>query len=331
MSSYSCRVCLGIDRLGQLTAREMMFGTKETFLYDLCTGCKSLQLHKAQEPSVTERHYPDNYYSRETSAEKTNTKLSYRFRQFVRNRQLMQVVGKRNPIGAICNLLFYEKCKEKFLKNISIDIDDFKIDYRDHILDVGCGEAAIILNNMSKMGFANILGADPFIKLNLITMAGVRVLKARVDDIEDKFDLVMFHHSFEHILSSRQTLSSVRERPKPGSRCLIRILTPSSEAFEIYGADWVQLDAPRHMTLISRAGMEILARDCGFEITAIRDDSSAFQFTGSMLCRRDIPLIDQSDLASWFSREELETLSQRAQSLNAAHRGDQAAFILRKI
>ena len=138
----------------------------------------------------------------------------------------------------------------------------------------------------------------------------------------------MFHHSFEHIVDPLSTLRAAHERLSEGGCCLIRIPTPSSEAFDLYGAAWYQLDAPRHLTLLSREGMGILADNAGFRVESVRDDSDWRQFACSELYKSNVPLVKQA-IQECFSEEQLATFASRAERLNARHRGDQAAFILR--
>jgi hypothetical protein len=145
----------------------------------------------------------------------------------------------------------------------------------------------------------------------------------------------MFHHSFEHMLGPYETLAAAARLLAPAGSCLIRVPVASSYAWEQYRADWVQLDAPRHFLLHSIESMRRLAERAGFETAGIVHDSGSFQFVGSELYRRDIPLhttapTDVAARAATFTREELAAFEERARDLNAQGRGDQAAFYLKK-
>ena len=118
---------------------------------------------------------------------------------------------------------------------------------------------------------------------------------------------------------------------------VVRIPVVSSYAWEKYGVAWVQLDAPRHFFLHSRKSMAQLAGAAGLRVERVVDDSSEFQFLGSELYVRDIPLTSESGArtlgasGSMFSPEEVQQFRRRAEELNAKGRGDQAAFYLRKM
>ena len=58
----------------------------------------------------------------------------------------------------------------------------------------------------------------------------------------------------------------------------------------------------------------------------VEDDSGAFQFWGSEKYRQGLML---NEGCPW-TRRELAAFEKQARILNAGHRGDQAAFFLRK-
>ena len=149
------------------------------------------------------------------------------------------------------------------------------------------------------------------------------------------WDVIMFHHSFEHLSDQVETIRSVARLLSKNGLCIIRIPTVTSYAWENYKEHWVQLDAPRHFYLHSIKSMQLLATRLGFRIERILYDSTGFQFWGSEQYRRDIPLIADHSYAveqerSIFSKSEIERFEEKAQLLNSEGRGDQATFYLRK-
>ena len=125
---------------------------------------------------------------------------------------------------------------------------------------------------------------------------------------------------------------AVAPRPHPACGCRRSPARPTAT----YGADWVQLDAPRHLTVFSREGVDALAQRHGLRVTAARDDSMAFQFWGSEQVRRRIPLMAPelpSDLASGTrcsARPSCRPGRSGPSALNAAAQGDQVAWVLMK-
>jgi len=114
---------------------------------------------------------------------------------------------------------------------------------------------------------------------------------------------------------------------------MIRLPVVNGEVWRSYRSDWVQLDAPRHYYLHSERSFKLLAEQAGLQVASITYDSTAFQFWGSEMYRRDIPLMEVhapgKSLSSFFSNEELASYEKRAVQLNEEHDGDQIVAILR--
>jgi 2-polyprenyl-3-methyl-5-hydroxy-6-metoxy-1,4-benzoquinol methylase len=314
---YRCRICCCEDIRERIVAIEMMYGTKNPFEYDVCAGCGSIQISRILDAGELSQYYPNDYCDIDYDEDPI-----IRIKGAKRN---PAALGYFNFYGAIGNRLRpwpgdNDLVKFKILGTIGIRFET-------SILDVGCGDTAKLLRKLKDCGFMNLKGCDPFLKDGIITPDGISVLKCDISQIKDCYDLIMFHHSFEHVPFPRETLAAVRGHLNPGGRCLIRIPTPSCEAFRIYGTDWVQFDAPRHLSLISRDGMKIMANQLGFKVARVVDDSSRFQFTASELYRRGVPLrIQKPDQA--FSADCIKDFDSRAKELNRQHLGDQAAFVL---
>ena len=164
----------------------------------------------------------------------------------------------------------------------------------------------------------------------------VLVSKRFLTEVYGERDVMMFNHSLEHVADSAAGLTAVASRLVLGGLCFVRIPTTSSEAWELYGADWVRIDAPRHVFVPSRRGMARLAKRVGLVLERAIDDSTAFQFIGSEFYRKGVPLFRESNGSlrasapeAHFSRKEIRRWVRRSAELNAAGRGDQCAFLLR--
>jgi SAM-dependent methyltransferase len=310
----------------------MMFGFRDRFTYFQCSRCGCLQI--AAIPPNMAKYYPDTYYayvgdpSSPLDPGWTPKKIASR----LRNRY---EILHRGIVGRMLHEIRPEEgvaaCVAKHFPANSIS--DAHLTARSRVLDVGCGAGELLLA-LRSAGFRHLLGIDQY-------PAGQSMLRApliqnrEIHEVSGQWDLVMFHHSFEHIADQKGTLDAVVRLLAPGGVCLIRVPVASSHAWKHYGVDWVQLDAPRHFFLHTEESLHRLAGDAGLEISKVVFDSSAFQFEGSELYRRDIPLhssnpADAQARASAFTPEERAAMRQRARELNALRRGDQAAFYLRK-
>ena len=202
------------------------------------------------------------------------------------------------------------------------------------ILDVGCGSGTL-LYLLREAGFSNVLGVDPHIDRDIKYNNGLRIFCQEVQEVKGSWDLIMFHHSFEHMRDPLKVLQSVSRLLAADGCCLIRIPVVSSFAWENYGVHWVQLDAPRHFFLHSLNSLRTLAMREKFHLEDIVFDSDEFQFWGSEQYKQGISLRSNRSYSvnpgqSIFSQKQMDGFQERAKRLNLDARGDQAAFYLKK-
>jgi len=314
-----CRVCSNQSGNESHTLREMMFGFRDRFEYLECSNCKCLQI--VDIPASMAKYYPANYHSFAPVSPPN------RLRRLLARLRNEYAVSNQGIIGRLLYRLIPPKIALRSLAHL-------RLDRGARILDVGCG-TGILLNALGDIGFTNLLGVDPFLSADVEYENGVTLLKKTIHEIAGEFDVIMFHHAFEHIADPGPTLEAVHELLAPGGSCIIRVPTVSSYAWQHYAANWVQLDPPRHFYIYSVEGVKILAERAGLELRSVVYDSTAFQFWASEQYVADIPLYDArsyllSPKASIFSKEEIAGFEKRALELNRARLGDQAAFYLSK-
>jgi SAM-dependent methyltransferase len=310
-SSARCLACHNEEGNRIFSAREMMFGMGESFEYLECSACQSLRIVNI--PQHLAKYYSEDYYSFHRRTENA-------LKAFLKRKRAEHALGRRQPIGGLlCRILGVPEFVEW--------IETSAVSYHDAILDVGCG-AGYLLGELQIAGFKNLTGIDPFLTSNL-EFEGVHLLKAGMKDLEGNYDFIMLHHSFEHMGDPVAALREIHRLLRPGRSALVRCPLAGSYACRTYGSDWVQLDAPRHLFIPSRAGFAQLAETCGFELWKMSCDSTEFQFEGSELYRRGIPLRSDSHGES-FSRLETRRYRKWATKLNRNLDGDSACFYLRK-
>lgn len=314
-----CRICDKKDDHITYQVREMMIGLRETFHYVLCSSCGCLQI--VEIPQSMARYYPSTYYS--FSNEPASEGLPYKWAR--RERAKYAVYGK----GVMGGLL-YRRFPNPALRSLS----RLGVMREARILDVGCGSGSV-LYALRQIGFTNLLGIDPYIDDDIRYENGVSILKTTIEALAGQWDVIMFHHSFEHASRPLEMLQAASRLLSEDGVCIVRIPVVTSFAWDHYGVHWVQLDAPRHFFLHSSDSMALLARQAGLKVEDIVCDSTALQFWGSEQYLRDIPLYSERSYAvnpsnGIFSRGQIKAFEQQAERLNANHRGDQAAFYLRR-
>lgn len=159
----------------------------------------------------------------------------------------------------------------------------------DAILDVGCGSGKYLCW-LAEMGYENLYGCDPFIEKDIQYGDKIYIRKCEIGQMEGKFDYIRFGDSFEHLTNPLKTLAAVKKLLKKDGVCRINMPIFPNLAFDAFGVNWYQLDAPRHIFLHSRESVEYLCKECGFQIDEFRYDSNMFQFIISYLYEEGIPL-----------------------------------------
>lgn len=300
----------------------MMFGFRDEFCYFQCSACHCLQIKDL--PQNIAKYYPSNYYSfKNKNSDRNKTIENF----LIKQRNAYALFGK-NLIGRFLYNHFPET-RIRALSNIGIN-------FQSKILDVGCGSGGFI-ESLHDLGFTELFGIDPFSRTRTHNMKGFEIQKKEIQDVEgdEEWDLIMFHHSFEHLRNPLEILRKAFRLLAKSGTCIIGIPLVSSYAWERYKTDWVQLDAPRHFFLHSIDSLNILIRQSGFYLWKTIFDSTAFQFWGSEQYVRDIPLFDDHSFEvnpkkSPFSRSQISEFKKKARSLNLSERGDQALFFLKK-
>lgn len=328
---HICPAC-GAAKGGTLIVSEMMFGTSEKFSFAICESCGTHWLEDV--PADLSAYYPAQYYSMATDPEVVFGSPAIR--------QLTKIVGSsalfgENPLTCLPAWAATHCVPHKQLRNLmalyrGVRAAGLAHGPRTRVLDVGCG-SGIAIGAIALAGIHDPVGIDPFTDRSRKLSTGGRIQKSGLDEVEGQFDLVCFHHSFEHVVDPETDLRKALTLLAPGGRLLLRMPTVSSLAYETYAESWIQLDPPRHTVLFSRQGMTRLADRVSARIVATHDDSNSFGFWGSEQTRANIPLVSDESFAttgkpSCFTVRELIQWEHQAQKLNKQHQGDQAAWVL---
>ncbi len=301
----TCKLCGQKSIFLSQVAREMMFGTKEEFHYKSCPNCKSVFITEV--PSNLADHYPDNYYSFVPLVISTTHKK--RMKAWRYSLYLMTGLKKFQPFFA-----------EWF--------DIIKPPLHAQIADVGCGNGQL-LYELHAAGYKHLRGYDPYIENTREIAKGVKVYKKELAEAEVTFDLIMMHHALEHVAEPADAFRDAFDHLNPGGCFLVRVPVTDAKVWEESGVDWVQLDPPRHLFVPSVQGLTTLAEKYGFETKKVIFDSRGFQFWGTELYKKDIPL-RFAEPDKIFPPEVLDEYEKKALRYNEKGWGDQASFYFYK-
>jgi SAM-dependent methyltransferase len=190
------------------------------------------------------------------------------------------------------------------------------------ILDVGCGSGDL-LRRMQRYGFTRLTGVDPYAPED-IAEANFKIVKGELSEVDGKFDLIMAHHVLEHMQDPFRALTSIRERLTKGGRILVRTPLAGSYAYRHYGPHWFNLDAPRHLNILSVRGLHRLAERAGLKVCYGGFDSNELALSMSESYKNDIPAREARAVDSRTRRKYRKT----TRRLNASGEGDTGIFVL---
>jgi SAM-dependent methyltransferase len=310
----SCRVCSGaVSEV--FRARERMFGLAGDFAYVECGACGALQIK--QIPGELDDYYGDAYYTNEAVKRHTIIRGSSWIRRFYSRLRLRR--------GALVRALSGRRYSRfEWFRRTSTSLED-------SILDVGCGSGRLLCR-MHRSGFRNLTGIDVRWEGETDPAPGLRFEGHSPDAHCGTYRLVMAHHSLEHMEDPVGAFAAMSRLVAPGGTLLIRVPLADSWARRHYGTDWVQLDAPRHLTLPTRRSLDLLARRNGMRIVHVEDDSGPFQIWGSEVYRKGRTLLEGGRGGRrCLSMGARLSARWRARRLSQQRLGDQACFYLRWI
>lgn len=306
----SCLACNATKNSCTFTVREFMIGINDQHQYKECSQCGSIQILNPVENLPD--YYPDSYYSLYTKAESA-------LKQWQRIERAKQSLGKFSPVGWFINQMLGKTYFADWMTYANVSKNSA-------ILDVGCGSGTL-LKHLRDCGFCQLTGIDPFLEKSTHDRE-IQLLKQNLAETIGEYDLIMAHHSLEHMPDPLSALQEISRLLKPQGICLIRTPVAGTWAFRTYGSYWVQLDAPRHIFIPSIKGIQELAMRSGLTVKEVIFDSNRFQITGSEKSRRGLDFYSSDQ--EIFSPKQLKEFDRTSVKLNKDGDGDQACFWLKK-
>jgi SAM-dependent methyltransferase len=318
MDDSRCRLCQGVAS-ETFHAKEMMYGTQEPFSYFQCSVCGCVQISNI--PENISEFYPTDYYSYQSNSVSAGTKAkavvrndilrSTGFSSFIRSK-----IVRRFPTIEL--MLYYT---------------DLNSDRSAAILDVGCGAGALV-RTLREFGYGNAIGIDPFVPRDIVFRDRPLVMKRDLWGVDSRYDIISFHHSLEHLPDQLAVLQRCSNLLASDGVLIVRIPVVGGEAWKTYREGWVQLDPPRHFYLHSLDSLSLIAAKAGLDVDKVIYDSSSFQFWGSELYKRGIPLFDPrtlvgTDPSSVFTSDEMASFERKACLANENRTGDQIVAWIR--
>lgn len=316
-----CEICSNSNKNEVMTGKEMMFGLRHQFDYFRCSNCGCIQIKDI--PDNISQYYPHDYYS---YSSKENSNKDHWIIKYLKRERLKYSVFNSSLIGKV---LFHIDNEKKLRALSKINVNKSM-----SVLDIGCGNGEELLR-LQKIGFRKLTGIDPYIENDIFYDCGVKIYKKELLKLDEKFDVIMMHHSFEHMVNPKEIFKKAKQLLNKNGYIIIRIPVSDTFAFNHYGTSWVAFDAPRHFFLHTTKSIKYLCKLHKLSLTDVVYDSTDFQFWGSEQHQNNIATFSENSYAvnpkkSIFKRNDIISFKKKANRLNRIKEGDQAIFYISK-
>lgn len=301
MENYQCKICGNTANNRPLKVRALELC--EEFQYVECADCGCLQIIEL--PKDMEKYYDSNtYYSYHMQVKKS--KLRDWFHKLLFSLYTCRLLPADLPYLRVFPALHILR----------------KVSRNAAILDIGCGDGRLV-QDMGVWGYKNCTGIDPFIEKDAFYQYNVKVLKQNTFEHIGQYDLIMMHHSLEHLAEQHKIFNELYRLLKPDGTLLIRVPVADGYPYRKYGTRLYSIDAPRHYYLHTTQSIFTLAQANGFVLKNVEHDSSMSYFvnkykqTGIL---RDIAI----------PKKQKRILNKQIKLMNAMYDGGAACFMLKK-
>jgi SAM-dependent methyltransferase len=153
------------------------------------------------------------------------------------------------------------------------------------MLDVGCGKGQIG-GPFADAGW-HVVGIDP--SPEACAAAAARGIEARQGTLasaslatEERFDVVVFHHSLEHSTDPAADLRRAAEALRPGGQILISVPNFGGWQARLFRSSWFHLDLPRHRTHFTPMGLGLALERAGLAAEAVGTTTSSVGLFASL-------------------------------------------------
>lgn len=306
-----CKICGNESGNEMFYVKERMINKGDVFRYMKCGQCGALQL--VDEVENMSDYYTKTYGSWDISIyHKDNSIMRLAYRVF------MNAIMTFPIKGFLSDILWSKYGSFMVLNGINIEKTD-------SILDVGCGSGhwLYILNIC---GFKNLTGVDLYAPKSIYNIEFITgdIFQQSLN----KYDLITYHHSFEHINNPLETLQRTKDILKSNGKIIIRIPVMGGYAWDKYGTDWFQIDAPRHYFLHTVESMKFLCKKAKLTIDKVVYDSRPSQFLVSDMYKNSD--MSFSEIKRTIQAVEKFRNLNETYKLNRLGKGDSAVFFIRE-
>ncbi len=264
-----CAICGSAGSVAYQSLRDRLFSVSGSWALNRCEGCGLLWLNPA--PMKEDIHLAyGNYYTHLPSVNRglraayraladvyVRRRLGYPTQAGIARTLLAQVLAFLHPGGEA------ELTRQALYLKRPVDTP--------LLLDVGCGNGEL-LAYMSELGW-RVEGVE--IDRNAVEAArslGLTVHEGSLEDQhyeDDYVDVICLVHVIEHTHEPSATLRECARILKRGGRLIIVTPNSASLGHRWFKVNWMSLDAPRHLMVLSPSNIRLLAGQAGLTVESV--------------------------------------------------------------
>ena len=266
----ACRLCTREGRVLYTSVQDRNLFIPGSWSIRLCQDCAIAWLDPQPIPEDVALTYPGEYYTHSREAESVSlgrNSLMRSLRGAVLNSRYGYVPLRPSiPFGdALGRLLsWFPVAHRRATLGWLRAIPPFHPNGR--LLEIGCGDGLYLLP-MRELGWeVHAIEPDPIAAGKAARTAGAKIWPGTVETAqvpEGTFHAVVAMHSIEHVYDPALFLSRAASFLSPGG--FLYILTPNFDSLtrKSFHQDWLALDVPRHLNLLTPRSLRSLCESNG--------------------------------------------------------------------
>ena len=131
-------------------------------------------------------------------------------------------------------------------------------------LDYGCGIGKLI-SSMNKKGVASYGYDTSSLAISVCNNKSLNA-SSNLDDLPNKYDLISFWHSLEHVSDYTKVLKKTKKMLSKNGTMVVALPNYASFDAKFYSKFWAAYDTPRHRIHFTKKGFIKAASQLGFDV-----------------------------------------------------------------
>ena len=255
LEHVSCELCGSDDTQNMFYGRDRRLNIEGVFSVVKCRNCELIYINPRPAQAAILRYYPERY--RGFSRVLPESRVIKRLRSVLKHFFVAVIPQGERALSAVHSTTSWLSVVQK---------------RTGRVLDVGCGEGQI-LSRLKQLGWRTYgVEADHRAAHYASETSGLNVFCGQLEEArfpDGHFDLVMFHHSLEHLPHPLASLCEANRILKEGGEAIIEVPNARSLQARLFKGRWAHWDIPRHFYTFSDVTLQRMLIEAGFSATIL--------------------------------------------------------------